>query len=44
MQPSSIKELVSNIIDMYSMKAKKKGIKLKFNIDEDSIPEKVFVD
>ena len=39
LQPYNIKELLSNIIDMHSVKAKSKNLKMSLSIDSESIPD-----
>lgn len=44
LQPTSIKEIISNVVEMHSIKAKQKSLKLGFQMDEESFPDKVFLD
>jgi len=38
LQPTNLKDLLTNIIDMHSVKAKNKNLKLALQMDEESIP------
>lgn len=44
LQPMSIKDLLTNVIDMHKIKAKQKNIKLNMQMDKSAIPEKVYAD
>ncbi len=39
LQPYNIKELLSNIIEMHSVKAKSKNLKMSLSIDSESMPD-----
>ena len=44
LQPTNIKTLLNNIIDMHAVKAKGKSLKLALQIDEESFPEQLYMD